>query len=190
MHNSHIHSYQWISFLNLLFLWWLVYVISSFRLSWRTDAKWKDENTSCEKTKRRKKRQAKRRDNAVRKDETRHAKRRNFSTKRWKKKNAMRKDAIWNFNFVVFSGGVFSFFRMASFRLFIWHYSSFRHEKAEWLKPATIVFIILSKTQNKLKVLFCIIYVLFFAEVFLLWLLLLFFYLILSWVVWFVLFYF
>ena len=137
------------------------------------NAKRKDEITSCERTK-----PATRKDEiSARKDEK-------------KKKNAMRKDAIWNFNFVVFSGGVFSFFRMASFRLFIWHYSSFRHEKAEWHKPATIVFIILSKTQNKLKVLFCIIYVLFFAEVFLLWLLLLFFYLILSWVVWLVLFYF
>ena len=60
------------------------------------------------------------------KTEKHHANRRNFSAK--KRKNAMRKDAILNFNFVVFLRGVFTsfcfffFFCMASFHLFPWRY--------------------------------------------------------------------
>ena len=95
----------------------------------------KDEKAPCENRIRLKKCHAKRRNNAMRKDEkTKPAtqKRRNFSTKR--RKNAMRNDAIWSFNFVIFWRGVFSVFHMASFRLFTlrlfaWRYfvlSSFR----------------------------------------------------------------
>ena len=54
------------------------------------------------------------------KTEKHHANRRNFSAK--KRKNAMRKDAILNFNFVVFLRGVFTsfcFFFFFAWRLFI-----------------------------------------------------------------------
>ena len=94
------------------------FVFSPFR-SKRTPRE-KTKKMPCEKTKRRK--------NAMRKDETHHAKRWNFSAKR--PKSAMRKDAIWNFNFVVFLRGVFfssfRFFCLASLtRLFAWRYFVF-----------------------------------------------------------------
>ena len=41
------------------------------------------------------------------------------------------KNVIWNFNFVVFSGGVFSSFRMASFHLFAWNLFVFSPQKDE-----------------------------------------------------------
>ena len=61
----------------------------------------------------------------------RHAKRRKDE------KNTMRKDTIWNYNFLVFSHGVFSSFRMASFRCYFVFphsvFSSFRTRKDEIL---------------------------------------------------------
>ena len=102
-----------------------------------------------------KERQAKRRNNATRKDE--------------KTKSSTRKDdkltvlngvflhgvfSCWNFDFAcggfryfVFSRGVISSFRMAFFRLFAWRHfvfsffrvALFRGEKTKWHKPATIL---------------------------------------------------
>ena len=105
----------------------MVACLCQFIFSWRKDATRNDKKMPREKTK-------------FRREKT--------------KKNAMRKDAIWNFNFVVFLRGVrfhtytlpyfshdiisFFLFHMASFCLFSFHTAPFCREKTKWREPATI----------------------------------------------------
>ena len=107
-----------------------------FVFSRRKDASRKEEKTPCQKTKRRK--------NAMRKDEITPCEKTKPATRKGeilaqRRKNAMRKDAIWNFNFVVISRGVFRLFAwrlfvfslgvISSCRLFAWRLFVFSRRK-------------------------------------------------------------